>query len=388
LFEPAKRAVAAAFLLNGFAYASWVSRIPNIREKLEVSATGVALLLVALSVGTLTALPLSGWVVSRLGTRRTVLTSGGAVCGGLALMIVGLALGSPSYVGVAMFVYGAGTSTWDVAMNVEGARVERRLGRSVMPRFHAAFSIGTIVGAGLGALSAARDWPLLGQLAATGLLVAVTLPVATRRFLVEEPTPSAGQGHTSLIRAWTERRTLAIGLLVLSFALCEGLANDWLALTLVDAYGTSEAVGALAFAAFVSAMTLGRTVGGSFVDRYGRVVVLRVTALLVVAGAVTVAASPHPAGATLGAVLWGLGASLGFPLGMTAAADDETRAAARVSVVGSIGYAAFLGGPPVAGFLADVGGFRQAVLLAVVAAASGFVLATATKRTVPAAVSD
>jgi predicted MFS family arabinose efflux permease len=281
-----------------------------------------------------------------------------------------------------MFLYGLGTSAWDVAMNVEAAAVERRLGRSVMPRFHAAFSLGTIVGAAVGGVSSAAGLPVTWHLVVTAALVGAAVPVATSRFITEREVPDAA-GDTrrpGALAAWTERRTVAIGLVVLAFALCEGLANDWLALTMVDAYGTSETIGAATFAAFVSAMTLGRTVGGAGVDKYGRVAALRGTAVLVVLGTAAVATSPHPAGAVVGAVLWGLGASLGFPLGMTAAGEDERHAAARVSVVASIGYAAFLGGPPVAGMLADSFGFRRAVLFAAVAAVAGFLTAGAARR--------
>jgi MFS family permease len=167
--------------------------------------------------------------------------------------------------------------------------------------------------------------------------------------------------------------------LVLAFALCEGVANDWLALSLVDGYHAAQAVGAVGFGTFVTAMTVGRLVGGSFVERYGRVGTLRVTALLAVAGVLTVVLSPGIPGALAGAVLWGLGASLGFPLGMSAAGDEAARSAARVSVVGSIGYTAFLGGPPLVGLLADHVTVRDAILVACGAALVGFLAAAAAR---------
>jgi MFS family permease len=106
---------------------------------------------------------------------------------------------------------------------------------------------------------------------------------------------------------------------------------------------------------------------------------LRVTALLAVAGVLTVVLSPGIPGALAGAVLWGLGASLGFPLGMSAAGDEAARSAARVSVVGSIGYTAFLGGPPLVGLLADHVTVRDAILVACGAALVGFLAAAAAR---------
>jgi MFS family permease len=155
------------------------------------------------------------------------------------------------------------------------------------------------------------------------------------------------------LTAWREPRTLLIGVMVLSAALVEGAANDWLALALVDGYRTSHAVAAIGFGVFVTAMTVGRVTGTWLLDRYGRVVVLRTCIALAIAGvAVFVVGASTPL-AFVGSALWGLGASLGFPVGMSAAADDERFAAQRVSVVASIGYMAFLAGPPLIGLLAE-----------------------------------
>jgi MFS family permease len=171
---------------------------------------------------------------------------------------------------------------------------------------------------------------------------------------------------------------------VLSFALCEGIANDWLALSLVDGYDVPHAAGSAAFAVFVTAMTVGRLVGGSVTTRFGRVATLRGTAVLVVIGSSLVVLSPVTAGAYVGAVIWGLGASLGFPMGMTAAGDDPRKAAARLSVVSSIGYAAFLGGPPLIGSLADHVGIRDSLTVAIGAAVVGFLVAGAVRERGPA----
>jgi MFS family permease len=382
--ERAKVAVSVVFVVNGLAFASWAARVPAIRDTLGLTPGQVGLLLLSVSAGTLTALPLSGLVVGRLGPARTVVAAVLVAAAGLLVLAAGLATASVPAVAVGLLGYGAGSSSWDVAMNVEGADVERRLGRTVMPRFHAGFSLGTVLGAGVGAACARAGVPLEAQLAVTvaGILAAGIL--ATRPFLPVSAAAAGGGGRAGVLAAWREPRTLLIGLLVCAFALCEGIANDWLALSLVDGYDATQAVGAVAFGTFVTAMTLGRLVGGSFVERYGRVATLRATGVLVMAGVLAVVTSPGVPGALAGAVLWGLGASLGFPLGMSAAGDEETRAAARVSVASSIGYTAFLGGPPLVGLLADHVGVHRAVLVALGAAAVGLLVARAA-RPVPAA---
>lgn len=376
--ERVKVAVTVVFLVHGLAVASWVARLPAIRDTLGLTAGRIGLLLLAVSAGTVLALPVSGVVVGRVGPGRTVMTGIGIVSAGLLTLALGLRTAAVPLVAVALLVFGVGISLWDVAMNVEGADVERRLGRTLMPRFHAGFSFGTVIGALIGAGCARAGVPLQAQLTVTVAGVLVAGPLAVRAFQPVRPS-GPGQATGSVRAAWREPRTLLIGLLVMSFALCEGVANDWIALSLVDGYGADEAVGAVGFGAFVTAMTLGRLVGGSFVERYGRVATLRTTGVLGAAGVLAVVASPGLAGALAGAVLWGLGASLGFPLGMSAAGDEEDRSAARVSVVSSIGYAAFLGGPPLVGLLADAVEVHRAILVALVAALVGLLIAPAAR---------
>jgi fucose permease len=219
-----------------------------------------------------------------------------------------------------------------------------------------------VSGAGLGVLVTALGVPMVGHLALVAVLVLAVLR-ATRDFFPVEPEEAHAGSAAS---AWREPRTLAIGLMALAFALTEGAANDWLALALIDGYDAPRWVGVLGFAGFVVAMTAGRLLGTVVLDRYGRVPVLRATAVLALAGLLLLVLGPHPVLVGLGVVAWGLGASLGFPVGMSAGADDPARAAARVSVVSTLGYAAFLAGPPVLGFLGDRVGTLESLLVVAV----------------------
>ena len=351
--ERARVAVALVFALNGLVFASWVSRLPAVREALGLSTGQLGLLLLCLSVGSVLGLPTSGPLVARFGPSKTVLGGAALVAVGLLLVSAGVATASVPTTGVGLVLVGLGVGSWDVAMNVEGADVERRLARTLMPRFHAGFSIGTVAGALVGAAAAGAGLAVQVQLALTGIASLAAVVVCLRAFL---PVVSAAVDEPVALRvsqAWRESRTLLVGVLVLCFAFVEGTANDWLAIALVDGHGTSDAVGALGFACFVAAMTASRTVGGSLLTRYGRTAVLRATALLSAGGLLLVVLSSALPVVLLGALLWGAGAALGFPVGMSAAADDEVGAAVRVSVVSSIGYTAFLAGPPLVGLLAE-----------------------------------
>ncbi len=356
----ARNAVGLAFFLNGLVFASWVSRIPGVRSSFDLTNGRLGLVLLAISIGSVTALPLTGALITRWGTVRVV--RAGAALASIGMLAAALSLGHLLATMVAgLVVYGVGIGVWDVAMNVEAAEVERGLGRTIMPRFHAGFSGGTVVGALLGALLIELGVPSATHLVIVVVASFVLVWTTSPRFL---PVVEDHEGeHTSAARAWLEPRTLLIGLMVLALAMTEGTANDWLAVALVDGHDVSHAVGVAGFAVFVAAMTVGRFAGTGLIDRHGRVSVLWSTMALAGAGVLLIVFADHPALVVLGIVLWGVGSSLGFPVGMSAAADDPVRAATRVSVVSTIGYAAFLAGPPFLGFVGDEVGTLKALLV-------------------------
>ena len=377
----ARNAVVVAFAVNGLAFASFISRTPAIADGLGLTTVQLALMLLCISAGSVAGLPLAGPLVARLGPGRSVLVAALTETVGLAGLATGLLTGAVLPAALGLVITGLGTGVWDVAMNVAGAEVEQRRGRTLMPRLHAAFSIGTVTGAGIGAATAATGVPLAAQVIGVVVLVPVVMTVAVRGFLPSIPAPTAAEGGSGALAAWREPRTLLIGLLVLGFAFTEGSANDWLAYAMVEGYGTSETVGAVAFGVFVTAMTAGRTFGGSALERFGRVAVLRAAAGLARVGLLLVLVGGSVPVTLAGALLWGLGASLGFPVGMSAAADDPARAAARVSVVSSVGYTAFLAGPPLIGVLGEHVGILRALFVVLGALLVGL-LATGAARPV------
>lgn len=372
--------VTVVFVVSGFLMANWLARLPAVRDALHVTPGRLGVIMLSLSVGSVLALPLSGPVVHRWSPAPTVL--GCAVLSTGAMVLVGVAgtgrLGGVSTLVPALFAYGVGVGMWDVAMNVEGAEVERRVERAIMPWFHAGFSLGTVAGALTGAAAAALQVALSVHLAVAAGISLVAIVIATRYFL---PVPEAEAGHASAgsgaLAAWREPRTVLVGLMMLGMALAEGSANDWIALGLVDGYGVPHAAGAVGLGLFLTAMTASRLAGPVVLARFGRVRVLRSGAALVLVALVVYVLGAQGADAAAGlaarnalplllaglAVLaWGAGAALGFPVGISAASDDPARSAARVSVVSSIGYVAFLAGPPLLGTLADRVGIVRAML--------------------------
>ncbi|RKQ87145.1 fucose permease [Solirubrobacter pauli] len=376
----ATRAVYAVFILSGFAFASWASRIPSVRDSLDLSPRSLGLVLLAMAVGSVIAMPLAGVVVGRLGTARTITVMALIGATGLALAGVGQSIGILPVV-AGLFLFGAGNGTWDVAMNVEGSAVEQQLGKAIMPRFHAGFSVGTVTGALLGSGMVALGVSPAAHLIGVALVIAIAAPAAVRAFLggTEEHEERVGNP----LAAWTEPRTLLIGVFVFAAAFTEGTGNDWLAVATIDGYDAANALGTFTFALFLSAMTLGRWFGPAVLDRYGRVATLRVLSVTALVGLALVVFGGSLPVAMAGAVLWGLGTALGFPVGMSAASDEPAHAAARVSVVATVGYVAFLAGPPLIGFLADDVGTLRALTVTGGLVALGLLVSGALRAPAP-----
>jgi MFS family permease len=393
LVRRAAWAVVAVFATNGFMFANWASRIPAARDALDLTPSRLGLVLLAASVGALIGLPLSGLVVERLGARRALGTFASVGTLGLSVIGAGIALPSVLVLAIGLVLTGLGSGVWDAAMNLEGGVVERLHGRSLMPRFHAGFSFGTMAGSGTGALASWAGIPFGLHLVLAAAVTLAAALVAVRSFLpnaaagrIDPPTsPSARAQGRRALATWRESRTLLVGVLVFAAALTEGAANDWLSISVVDGFRTKEAVGALGFGLFVTAMTAMRLAGTALLDRHGRIAVLRLVAALALVGLLIFGLAPNLPMALIGVALWGAGAALGFPVGMSAASDDPALAPMRISVVATIGYAAFLAGPPLLGFLAAQVGYRHALLALAIPIALGLVVVRAAAPLEPAA---
>jgi MFS family permease len=297
-----------------------------------------------------------------------------------AMSLAGVAIGYQGRLSVviALFFLGIGYGSWDVAMNVQGATVERLLRRAIMSRFHAGFSVGTVAGALIGTAMVALEVSVTIHLLVVAVGLGIAVPIGVRSFVPDRAaqeeadavaaTPDAAR---SALSAWRERRTILIGIFVLAFAFAEGTGHDWIAIALIDGHGATAAIGTLGFAVFLAAMTAGRWFGPAWLDRYGRVVVNRALTGASLVGLALFVFVPNLPVALVGAALWGVGISLGFPVGMSAGADEPPMAAARVSVIASIGYCAFLAGPPLIGFIGE----QVTVLRAMIAVAAVLALA-------------
>jgi fucose permease len=373
------------FFLPGIAMSSWVTRTPDVRDQLGLSTGQMGLVLFGLSIGSMSGILCSGRFVSRFGTRPVIALGTLLIIAGTVVIGMGSAVRSAPLVTVGLCLFGGGMGGGEVAVNVDGADVERITGTAVLPTLHGCFSLGTVIGGSAGMVATAAAFPVhwhltVVALVATGMLVHALRAVPAGIGISTVPsTPGPGPvpGRPSKPQVWKDRKLLLIGAIVLAMALAEGAANDWLPLLMVDGHGLDAAMGSLVFVGFAAAMTLGRFSGSFFLSRFGRATVVRASAASGAVGLLLVIFSDNAVVAATAVLFWGLGASLGFPVALSAAGDSGPDQTARVSLVAVIGYVAFLVGPPALGFLGDHYGLRSAMVVVLVFVAAAVLIAPA-----------
>ncbi|MFM6977534.1 MAG: MFS transporter [Micrococcales bacterium] len=370
------------FTIFGLTFSSLMVRLPLVRELVDVTTSQLGLILFFGSIGSITSVTLAGRFIARFGTKVAIITGVIIVTSGFVGQVSFIAAGSA--VGYAIFalVTGLGTGVADVGINVDGAAIENVTGKTVLPKMHAAFSIGSLSGAGIGILATQANFDVFWQII---ILSAITIlvPVFTTRFLptgngIEERKEKLAKGEKSLeprSAIWKDRRIIFLAIGILGITLAEGASNDWLTIALVDDYQETDANAGIAYAVLLGAMTLTRFFGGNLADRFGKARTLQVLAFGGIIGLLLIIFGGNLYLAWLGALLWGCGVALGFPLYLSAAGEGENPAR-KVAFVASAGYLAFLVGPPLLGFLGQAWGVTNMFFVIVAALIVTFIFAT------------
>ncbi|EPT4465804.1 MFS transporter [Klebsiella aerogenes] len=353
------------FFIPGLLMASWATRTPAIRDLLTLSTTEMGMVLFGLSIGSMSGILCSAWLVKRFGTRKVIRTTMLCAVAGMLVLSLALWLASAPLFAFGLAIFGASFGSAEVAINVEGAAVEREMNKTVLPMMHGFYSFGTLVGAGIGMAVTGFGLPAAPHILIAALVAIAPILIAIRAIPDGTGKNAAESAHSEAkgLPVWRDAQLLLIGVIVLAMAFAEGSANDWLPLLMVDGHGFSPTSGSLIYAGFTLGMTLGRFTGGWFIDRYSRVAVVRASAVMGALGIGLIIFVDSTWVAGVSVLLWGLGASLGFPLTISAASDTGPDAPKRVSVVAITGYLAFLVGPPLLGFLGEHFGLRSAMMV-------------------------
>lgn len=376
----ARYALYLLFLIPGLTMATWVTRTPALRDGLSASTEQMGMILFGFSAGAMSGILSAGKLVTRLGIHRLALVGLLALPLSLCVLAAGNTWLSMAWAFAGLFIFGLGMGWAEIAVNIEGAAVERAIGRSIMTILHGFFSLGTLLGALAGMAMTGLDVPLelhLGVVAVLSGLLVLALIGRAPRLSEQDAGPRSHASATSWRTLLGDRRLLLICFVVLAMALAEGAANDWLPLLMIDGHGFAHTAGTLIYVIFTLGMTVGRFAGGRVVERLGRAATLRGSALIGALSLGLIVFCDIPWIAATAVVLWGLGASLGFPLAISAAGESGDDSDQRVRFAATAGYMAFLVGPPLLGFIGEHFGLRLAMLPVLGLVAMAFVVASA-----------
>ncbi|MFF8594252.1 MFS transporter [Streptomyces sp. NPDC015220] len=368
-------ALTAFFALDGFVFAGWVVRIPAVKHQTHASAGSLGLALLGVSAGAVITMTLTGRLCRRFGSHPVTV-----VCAVLLSLSVALPplTHSAWTLGAVLLVFGAAYGGINVAFNSAAVDLVAALRRPVMPTFHAAFSLGGMVGAGLGGLVA-------GHLSATRHLLALTVTgllvtAVAGRTLLRHPSPAPADrdrpGTPGARRTDGRTRGLVVvlGLIALCSSYGEGAMADWGALHFEQDLDASAGVAAAGYSCFALAMTAGRLTGTALLERLGRSRTIVAGGCTAAAGMLLGSLTPSVWAALLGFAVTGLGLANVFPVTMERA--GALAGASGVAVASTLGYGGMLLGPPAIGFMADwlslPAALTSVAALAAVAAAIGF----------------
>lgn len=358
-FGAARLAVLAIFFLNGFGFASWVVRIPAVQEKLGLSEGPLGLALLGAAVGSMISMPLTGWAISRFGSRPVVGTTGLLFV--LALPLLAVAPNLFLLVAALLFA-GASGGALDVSMNSQAVAVEEGYGRSIMSSFHAAFSFGGLAGAASGGIVASLGLGVTPHLVGVAALTAVPV-YAIYRALLPAEVDAGEAGEPAFARP--TKALAGLGIISFCVLLGEGAMADWSAVYLNGTLGTGAGFAAAGYAAFSLTMAFGRLFGDRLTERFGPARLVRGGGALAAAGLGLALAVGHPYVALVGFACAGAGFSIVFPVALSAAGRTEGTTGPAIAAVATAGYFGFLVGPPTIGFIAEPLGLGSALYVVV-----------------------
>jgi MFS family permease len=367
----------ATFAANGAVIGTWTSRIPALKQHLDVGLSVLGVVFLCMGLGSLISMPFTGFILKRVSTQVV-----GIACAvGSCLTLIGIThlhnvAGFAVLYAFAGLCYGA----WDVTMNVHANAVEIAYGRTIMPALHGAWGAGMLTGAAVGFVFTRAQVSLEAHVAIALLVLMVTAIAVMLLWLDLRDQHVDPPGKERLGRRAMLTAALVIGVMVMCSTIGEGSAADWLALHMVEDHLASPAIGTSVYVIYALFLTAGRLGGSVLIDRLGRVAAIRVSGLVTCVGVVLVILAPGAAFSYVGSALWGLGLAVVFPAAVSAAGElGGAYAGQTISTVVTIAYGGFLVGPPILGFLGDHFGLSNAFWVVAVLALGYAALAGSTR---------
>jgi MFS family permease len=347
-------AVKIAFFLNGFIYANWVSRLPRIQELYGADDGTIGLVLLAMSLGAVVAMPFTGWMIIKNGSRRITLVAVILYCAFVPL--IPFMPGIPALIALYLTM-GIVTGMLDVAMNAQAVMIERQYQKPIMTSFHAFFSVGMALGAWSGAFFADLQVDLSQHFS---LIIVASLVAAfwvSRNLIHDRPDPTLK--HDGPLFRVPSRSLVGIGIIAFCCMMGEGAMADWTVNYMENVVVTSKTLAPIALSAFATAMTVGRLFGDRVRAAWGDKKLIVNGGLMACVGLCIALLYPEPYAAIGGFFLVGLGLSTIVPIAYSIAGNVKgLPSGVALAMVTTVGYAGFLFGPPIIGFVSDISNLR------------------------------
>ncbi|HNP95326.1 MAG TPA: MFS transporter [Cyclobacteriaceae bacterium] len=345
--SPSRLAVKIIFFLNGFIYASWVSRLPRIQDIYQLNNASIGIMLLSAAVGAVVAMPFTGWLIVQNGSRRITLVSVVLFC--IFVPFIPLMPGYEALIALYFFM-GISTGMLDVAMNAQAVMVEQQYGRPIMTSFHALFSIGMMLGALGGSLFVKLSPNLLLHLSAITTAGLLGIFWARYRLITDKPA-EAPEGPAFRLPS---QALVGIGLIAFCCMLGEGSMADWSTNYMEKIVKAERTIAPFGLSAFAAAMTLGRTFGDKARAKFGDKKLLVISSLVATAGLLLSLLFLNALVTIVGFFVVGLGLSVIVPIAYSIAGNMKGLSpGVGLAMVTTVGYTGFLFGPPIIGFVAD-----------------------------------
>jgi len=355
---PARVAVKTIFFLNGFAHANYYSRLPRIQDLYNIGDATIGIVLLSTAVGAMLAMPFSGWLIIRNGSRKIGLFSVYMYCG--LVPFIALCPGLISLIGV-FFLLGVSSGMLDVAMNAQAVMIEQKYGKPIMTSFHAFFSIGMALGAFTASLFSELGTDLLTHLAIITALDLVVIFIAQSYFLHDKPEKKQTEEPAFRVPSGA---LVGVGIIALCSMLGEGAMADWSTNYMENFAKASMSLAPVGLAAFATAMTIGRLFGDRARLKYGDKRLIVICGLIASGGLALAILFVNPIMVIIGFFIVGIGLATIVPIAYSIAGNAKgLPPGVGIAMVTTVGYSGFFFGPPLMGFLSDLVTLRFALLL-------------------------
>ena len=365
-------AVSIFFFIAGFNFASWASRIPDIKTKLELSEAGLGAVLFSLPVGLMVSMPFAGFLVSRFGSRKVLIAV--ATLYPVALIFLGLAASFWQLAAV-LFTFGFCGSILNISINTQAVGVEALYGRSIMASFHGLWSVAGFTGAAVGTLMISMH---LTPFVHYCIVCAASFLLAFTSYKYTLPTQS--NNNSQPLFAKPDAALLKLGLIAFGCLVCEGTMFDWSGVYFQKVVKVESSFITLGYVAFMSSMAAGRFIADWLVTKFGVKPIIQFSGLIIAVGLLTAVIFPFLITATIGFLLVGFGVSSVVPLVYGLAGKSKSMSpGVALSAVSTIGFLGFLVGPPLIGFIAEAAGLRLSFTVIAMIGLATTILATKVK---------